>query len=243
MSMTDARSVMSALLGALVPVPSVPQVGVCDLCHSSVDPAYQRCWQCNLATSLDPPEVLSITMEPRGELIHNHLRGYKDDADAAVRGRKGYRLAALLSVFLANHSGCVGEWDLVTCVPSPGRVALEPVVKMVRVLEPLYASILTERNGGPSRELSADRFMVTQDIDGRRVLLLDDTFTSGSAIFSAAATIRKAGATVVGPVVIGRFVDERWPPSAALMEWLRPRAWDEERCARCDGQVRPNSLL
>jgi predicted amidophosphoribosyltransferase len=241
--MTDARSVMSALLGALVPVPAVPQVGVCAICHSSVKSAYQRCWQCSLASSLEPPEVLSITMEPRGELIHNHLRGYKDDADPAVRLRKSYRLAALLSVFISNHSGCIGEWDLVTCVPSPNRIALEPVVKMVRVLESNYDAILTERAGGPPRELSADRFIVTRDIVDRRVLLLDDTFTTGSAIFSAAAAIRNAGATVVGPLVIGRFVDEEWPPSAALMEWLRPRDWDEERCARCDGQVRPNSLL
>jgi hypothetical protein len=146
-------------------------------------------------------------------------------------------------VFFAGHRQCVGEWDAVTCVPSAERAALDTVVARVGALAGELRQVLAERPGGPERELSVERFSVTSEVTGTRVLLLDDTFTSGSAVFSAAAALRRAGATVVGPVVIGRFVDPTWPPSVELLEWLRPRRWDAGRCARCAGELREGRML
>jgi hypothetical protein len=55
-------------------------------------------------------------------------------------------------------------------------------------------------------------------------------------MFSAVAALREGGATVVGPLVMGRHVRPNFGPSEAMMSWLGRRAWDEARCCRCDGE-------
>lgn len=62
-------------------------------------------------------------------------------------------------------------------------------------------------------------------------------------LFSAAGALRGAGATVVGPVVLGRHVQTSWGPSDQMMSWLAERTWDEDRCSRCDGQRRDGGAL
>ncbi len=99
-------------------------------------------------------------------------------------------------------------------------------------------------SAGPAeRVLDPDQFSVTEDVGGKRVLLLDDTFTTGAKLFSAAAALRSAGAEVVGPVVIGRHVQTSWAPSQEMMSWLADRRWDESRCCRCGGEQRDEGSL
>ena len=55
-------------------------------------------------------------------------------------------------------------------------------------------------------------------------------------MFSAVAVLRDGGATVVGPLVLGRHVQPTFGPSLAMLSWLQERVWDEARCCRCDGE-------
>mgnify|MGYP003373114443 FL=1 len=55
-------------------------------------------------------------------------------------------------------------------------------------------------------------------------------------MFSAVAALRDGGATVVGPLVIGRHVQPTFGPSEAMLSWLKERVWVEARCCRCDGE-------
>ncbi|MCH8230010.1 MAG: ComF family protein, partial [Chloroflexi bacterium] len=43
---------------------------------------------------------------------------------------------------------------------------------------------------------------IARDIDGKRVLLVDDVFTTGSTVKSCAATLKSAGASWVGVVTL-----------------------------------------
>src|SRR3546814_6573021 len=79
---------------------------VCTTCHSGVDAAYTRCYQCNSAAWLDPPEIVPIAMSIERELLHDHLRGYKDDPSEAAREQKVTRLDALTALWLKEHSDC-----------------------------------------------------------------------------------------------------------------------------------------
>lgn len=181
-------------------------------------------------------DVLPISMSLDGELLHRHLWGYKRDRSATTRVMMTRRLAALLAVFLANHRDCVGDFDSVTGVPSPARCAPDEIITRVRALLDAHVLALEATDAGTKADLRPDRFRVGRSVEGERVLLLDDTFTSGATLFSAAAALRQAGAVVVGPVVIGRHVQPSWPTSEALLGWLRGRRWDETRCCRCDGE-------
>ena len=79
---------------------------------------------------------------------------------------------------------------------------------------------------------------VAGSVAGERVLLFDDTFTRGVAIFRARQLLITAGATVVGPLVIGRHVNPpNWPPSQKMMSQLKGRIWTEDRCCLCSGEA------
>jgi adenine/guanine phosphoribosyltransferase-like PRPP-binding protein len=93
------------------------------------------------------------------------------------------------------------------------------------------------------RTLDLAQFEVTIDVRGQRVLLVDDTFTTGASLFSATAALRRAGATVAGPLVLARHVQESWVPSQEMMSWLSDRTWDEHRCCRRNGEQRDAGAL
>ncbi len=241
--MADAQEYVAPLRGALVPVPAVPQDGICALCHSSASPGYSVCRQCSDAAFFTPPEILPITMSVHGGLIHHSLRYYKDSSDAEVRERLTMRLGALLAIFMNNHSGCVGEWDVATCVPSAQRVAMEPIVQKLARFENRYERLLVGKPVAGERKVDPAQFDVVGSVKGRRVLLLEDTFASGSKLISAAAALRSKGATVVGPVALGRHVNAGWPPSEAMLAWLGQREWKDDRCCRCAGERREEQAL
>ena len=241
--MASARELILPLRGALIPVPAQPQDGVCSICHSSAAVGFARCLPCSEATSADPPEILPITLSAHGELIHLHLRNYKDSPSATVRARVSLRLAALLAVFMSNHAGCIGQWDYATCVPSAKRVALRPVLSRVQLFAGRYRQVLGSRPDARQRAIVPAQFSVLSDVRDHRVLLLDDTFVSGARLFSAATALRERGATIVGPVVIGRHIQRSWPPSATLLSRIANVAWDESRCARCTGEHPRTSLF
>lgn len=233
-----AESGRGPLHPGLIPIPAGGQPGVCPVCHSSVEGGALRCAHCRAAAWVKPPEILPITLSLHGQLVHHQLWQYKDSASTATRAHATARLAGLLTTFLDWHAGCVGPWDVVTCVPSPRRVALEPVVARVDVLRASYRRVLVARPEGFGRQLDPSRFRVVEPVGHRRVLLLDDTFVSGARLFGAVAALRRAGAEVVGPVVIGRHIHPAWRPSAQLLSWLVWRPWRADRCARCQGERR-----
>ena len=70
-------------------------------------------------------------MSLNGDLIHHHLRDYKDSFDLKERAWMTRRLAALTAVFLHYHHRCLGEWDVVLPVPSVRRCAASIVAQVV----------------------------------------------------------------------------------------------------------------
>ena len=65
---------------------------------------------------------------------------------------------------------------------------------------------------------------------GRHVLLLDDTWTTGAHAQSAAAALRRAEARAVTVLVIARWLDPSWSPTAVFLRDLVTRDYDVYRC-------------
>ena len=70
------------------------------------------------------------------------------------------------------------------------------------------------------------RYTATEWLDGESVLLIDDTWTTGASVESAAHVLKAAGAERVGAVVIGRHVHPDFGTNAERLKALPRFSWD-----------------
>lgn len=219
--------------------------GVCDLCHGAPGKDWDRCWSCAKTTGqvsrpVDLVVPISLT-ELLGQL-HHVLRSYKNDAYLeAVREIFRLQVSALLARFLWQHGDCIRhaagkDWDATTIVPSSqgrtGEHPLEAAIRMFPFLNDQYRSLL--RPGmvkADHNHASDDAYEVAEAVIGMRVLLLDDTFTSGARAQSAASALQLAGAHVVAIVPIGRVIRPDFnEESAELLRRAREQPYDFAVC-------------
>jgi hypothetical protein len=219
--------------------------GICDICHGAPGAGWARCWSCAHSVgqvSMPIELVLPISLTELLGQLHHVLRSYKrDDYPAVVRDQFRVQISALLARFLAAHGDCIrraaGEtWDCITIVPSStGRAGVHPLDSVMhgfRSLQDQYRPLL---EAGPKaadhNQASDEAYVVTSDVDGLRVLLVDDTFTSGARVESAASALQLAGALVVAAVPIGRVINPAFSAeSAAVLAKAKEKPFDFSAC-------------
>ena len=230
MNRAQALAYLRRLQPELVPV-AAPRPGICcETCRSGVGPGYSRCGQCNRH---DVPSVLPISMSVHGRGLHLRLRNYKDATAKAEKREFSLDLAALLYLFLERHSDCLGGMpDIVVTVPSTDRDALRAVIKRLPSLRDRRLRVLRAVGSKTERRYEVEEG-VSQRVAGRRVLLLDDTFTSGRSITAAYSALADAGAKIVGPLVVGRHFYPDYDTSVDLWDCLRKHTWSLKRCGIC----------
>ncbi|WP_394614810.1 ComF family protein [Lentzea sp. JNUCC 0626] len=110
-----------------------------------------------------------------------------------------------------EHLRCLGEFDLVTVVPGTRqRKAAHPLIDILSRRLNITRQRFTETLGTSStntRQLRPNEYTVEADVAGKRVLLVDDQWTSGASLQSSAIALKRAGATRVVGLVIGRRLD------------------------------------
>jgi hypothetical protein len=109
------------------------------------------------------------------------------------------------------------------------------VVDRSRLLSPLHRAVLTRGSGAADHNLAGDDVFASRyRLDGARVLLIDDTLTSGARRQSAASTLLRSGARSVTALVIGRVVDPDWNDACRVIwRWSRDRDFSFDRCCWC----------
>jgi hypothetical protein len=217
--------------------------GFCPICRGPVAAGHVTvlCDSCRmighqLGMPLAP--VVPVTLVDDRTPIYRSLVAYKR-APVAVARWHSRRLAALLAEFWSRHRDCVvsGGIDAVTVVPS-GRSPtgtdhagerqhpLLGILNQVPELRPLTRQLLVPGRARLRRNLaSAAGFAAPAPaVAGLRLVLLDDTYTTGAHLQSAVASLRLAGARSVSPVVIGR---------RAVRAVADVPAWTAAECCRC----------
>ena len=222
---------------------------MCDICHGAPNVGYRRCRSCAETCSQvarPVPIVVPISLYQLGGQSHRVLRAYKDSRDPEVRARFSLVVAALLTRFLSRHGACVARaagsaWEVATTVPSsrnrPPPYPLDGAVQLSPWLRDRRRPPLA-RGAGEVRHSRADEraFVVTGEVRGRHLLLLDDTFTTGAALQSAASALAGAGARVVAAVVVGKVIDPGFStPASQLRRRAAAVPFDFERCCLCSG--------
>ena len=192
--------------------------GVCSVCHTFVTDGWDRCYQCNQAVRLLPSTadcVSIIALAVKGEQFAHDLRNYKD-GPTPLRRAPRLGLAAVLWRFLEKHEQClataagVAKFPVVTTVPSTrGRVEppLDAIVgSLVGATANRFQPLLNAQAGDSGgRQFDAERFELIGTLTpGTSILLIDDTFTTGSRVQCASAALKASGSGPVGVLCIGR---------------------------------------
>jgi len=204
------------------PVPRSAAPGLCRACQGPARPGYVRCFQCELhaqsAPGLLADAVAPVAYAVKGSPLARDLWLYK--AGRPESAAAGARLLLLLLVFLHDHGSWVWRQagmarpSHACVVPSGrGRAGPHPLQALAAPFLALPWVSLRPRPGGDpwARSLDPGRFRAGPRLTGSEILLLDDTWASGSSAQSAAGALKQAGARSVAVVVIGRHVNKLHP--------------------------------
>lgn len=238
-----ARELTDPYISTLTPPPRAGP-GVCDVCHGPTGAGFARCLSCNRTTrqvSRPLALVVPISLYVIPGQLHHVLRFYKEAPVEATRRELRARVAALLLRFLTRHGDCIrgaaGEdWNLLTTVPSSrergGTHPLEQAIEMAPTLRDQHERLLRSGAAALDHNQASDHgFEVIRDVHGERILLVDDTFTSGARMQSAASALQLAGATVVAGAVVGRVIDPTFrEESQAFWDTASREQFTFERC-------------
>jgi hypothetical protein len=230
-------------------VPMLPaQPGVCDVCHQGAPGT--RCVSCARSVKdlvmRRPPRMLPIALRVVRTPFAHATWAYKDSSDVHDRDTSARQLAWLVWHFMSRHEQCLAQsigaerFDRIVPMPSSGkRTGKHPLVTLLqrvpwsadRLADDLY---YTGHQGG-SHRVDEQRYDYRGDrLDGRPVLLFDDTFTSGGNVFSALDALAPTRAKIA-VAIIGRHFDPSY--SNATMHYYEhamsiPFHFDV--CALCD---------
>jgi len=158
--------------------------------------------------------VLPVAYALKGSVHARRLWQYKcADAPPDDQATAADLLLALLLVFLRDHFSCVsrsagsGPPTHVAVVPTArGRPGEHPLRSLIAPYLNWPWIDLSARPDQRERDLDPRRFSAMPVNPDSRVLLIDDTWTTGASAQSAAMALRDAGAGSVATVVIGRHV-------------------------------------
>lgn len=219
--------------------------GVCEICHGAPGAGWERCWSCaqTMGQVTKPVHlVVPISLTELLGQLHHVLRSYKRDGyPAHVREAFQLQVSALLARFLWKHGECIREtagedWNCITVVPSsqgrPGPHPLEQALRRFPFLEDQYRDLLESGTEKAEHNRASDRAYATKGaVADLRVLLVDDTFTSGARAQSATSALELAGARVVAMVPIGRVIKPDFSEEAAdLLARAREESFTFEAC-------------
>lgn len=245
MDRAELTALTDALADELVPLP-LDADDVCPLCRSGRSSDDRLCEGCTIVTGqVDHacPVVIPISYYATPSLLRERMHGFKESDDPDTRSRESGAVAGILVRYLLDNrddlSSRYGGWDAIVAVPStktpPGSALGRALVASFSdLLEPVVECLEIGTEPISFRCASVRGFSCDQDLRGMRVLLVDDTFTTGAHLHSAHHTLTEAGATVVAGIVVARkinpnplyFTDQIWGRQQAVdFSFAGPHWW------------------
>jgi hypothetical protein len=234
-----ARLLVGQAGGYLRNVICEPRITCMD-CGIPVDDT-PMCYPCRRDGGTGPIELLApLIYAIGGTQSATLLRHYKDDVNAATRRAHTLVIGRLLYLALMLHQRCIEDTigravDHRVVVPSlhhrPGIHPLAALAGDLRATDDRLA-LAAAPTARADRIVSGRQFVLTpeQDLSGRHILLIDDTWTTGSRARSAALTLRAAGAEDISVLVIGRWLAPEYDNNTHFIATRLTRDYDPAIC-------------
>jgi hypothetical protein len=214
----------------------------CGVCACPVKQSYTACWRCKTDQQQFGDQladlVVPLCYAVNGQQSGHLMQMYKDRLRPDRRGRR--LLIMLLLAALHFRGRCLvdrigHEFDRFAIVPSlrlrPGRHPLHVVA--TSILRCPEIGLTANPFATPhSRTINPDDFTPADPAAarGRHVLLIEDTWVSGSHSQSAAASLKQAGAATVTIVALARWINPAEEPSTGFVRHMLRCDYDPHRC-------------
>jgi hypothetical protein len=214
----------------------------CTVCGTPVD-GYEHGFRCAQqrkvigVADVVAPLTYAIERTQSGIL----LRHYKDNVSAAVRAQHARVIRRLLYLAIMKHQNCIETFvgqrvDMRVTVPSlnhrPGVHPFTAIAHAMGAVDDTRPALVPAPRAVSDRIVSASQFAVVPkcSLAGQHILILDDTWTTGSNTQSAALTLRQAGAHRVSVMVVGRWLSQTYGGNAEFIRARLRRDYDSSIC-------------
>lgn len=219
-------------------LPPLASEKVCAWCRGLLAGRVGTCLNCEEnAQALDGiiQPIVAVSIYSKPGLLRDWLTFYKDDGETLADPSAGRAVGRIFARFIERNSEWIASLHLDGAIVVPSTVRPPP--------HPL--AVLLQKNGsipfpilpGLSRTFEAlghnrpnpGAFHVASELMGKRVLLLDDVYTSGARSQSAAYALRSAGVTVTALFVLGRRFNPGYSEDSAAVysaQQHAPFSWD-----------------
>lgn len=211
----DVYQQLQPLLGA---VPEIAWGETCDECFGIVS-NYSRCWTCKHLFDEAPSELRGM-MVPMSTARnpspwYSKLVGYKH-----FEREHQLAVAALSHLFVITHQEKIegllgGEIDAIAIVPSTrGKTFEDQPLRHTLEMSPFFRGklmpLVSYRTGVsvPRQTYTPEAFPCSREAKDARILLVEDTWVSGSKAVSTAGALVEAGAKAVVIATVARLVEK-----------------------------------
>jgi len=227
---------------------------VCPLCRSGRTPSDQLCFSCERTTTqvVRPCGlVVPITYYTTPSRLRDRMHDYKQHESAEVRAEESRHVASILARYVAEHHDALvatfGSWDGVVAVPSTHH---DDAPALQAAVEANYPDVLGTFERplilGPGEmsfnQAAEDGFELAcgANIAGSRLMLIDDTYTTGARLHSAHHAIASVGAIVAVAIVVTRKINpdarygsaDLWDRQSAMpFSFTAPPWWSDGSAA------------
>lgn len=223
---TDIVATSESLAPNLVP-PPVDAMGICSRCRTWARPEAddgrglecENCAEVREALDRDPLRFAVVSLYKKPSDLRDWLTRYKgrDDEEDVYEPAFVEVVRSIVGRFVIEHGealeAAAGPFAGIVVVPSTSRPAPHPLEAILESLDldvPLVR--LLERGDGDLgfRRPAKDGYRVTFDHPPMRLVLIDDVYTTGSRLNSAAAALAAAGHQVAAAVVLARRINPEY---------------------------------
>jgi len=241
----EIRDTALRLLPANFRNPLIGQGLACEVCSAPIDGLMTRCDPCLRQRNNWTGQLADIVIPlsyagSKNPQARQDLWLYKNSDHPEVSRLALNRLSYLIWYALVHHGPCLeailGPVEVVTSVPS-GKAGKRPDGHPLEQLtfyptQPTRVHLVRTRDA-VERVVHPDSIEVAGSlaVNGKHVLVIDDTWTTGASTQAAAVALRRAGAARVSVVVIGRWLNTSWGPTEQFLH-ARPadELWSPEVC-------------
>lgn len=219
---------------------------MCPICTTPITLPYTQCKSCLSHLQSIYRDELADVVVPLTYAVKNHpglsqfysdMWTYKREPHPSDKALN--RVASPVLAFSLYHLGCLERVSghpvtCVTIVPSGRGHSGERLLRIASGLTSSAALIRSWNSAQPrdsrASGLNPDDIEFDQPLSGH-VIVLEDTWVTGTNAQSVAIQAHRKGASYVSVVAIARLLDYSWPPAKQLIDsWSPDETWKVDVC-------------